>query len=309
MPCDLVSSLPRFLVGCGMAALMVTGCQPAATPGGGQVKPPTAHTKSEPAPPAEQAAPADHKTSALELPLTIPPQDEEPLARTVPRPSENVLAARRAMAQLVAASTSQGDAAQSEMVEQWAAAEKELQRLGTDALPVYVEALGSDQEVVRELASIYIAQLGPAASPATKTLIRCLTDSSQFVQANAASCLSTIPGQEDLVGRTLTRLLGAQDANVRLIAAASLSNVPEQARAALPQLIAKLDDTEGNVREAAARTIGTLGPEAKSAIASLQVLADQGSEPAGVAAAAAIRQIKGTASPDVATQTSGTLPE
>jgi hypothetical protein len=199
-------------------------------------------------------------------------------------------AAEKAFAKLLEAArgTSNG--------EQWQVAEAELQQLGTAALGTYLAHLHDEDQMVRELASMFLAQLGPEAESAAPILAGSLKDSSLFVRANVASVLSTIPDQEAVVTPVLVELLESNDANTRMIAATSLGNIASNRQLfaqAEPSLLKLLRDDEPQVRQAAIRSLGQAVAPGAQVRQSLRLVAQKSDDPLQEEAAAALRRLDG----------------
>ena len=223
----------------------------------------------------EPAVVASAEETQLEA---VPPQTEPAEPGDSP--------ATRAFDSLVKAAES-GDA------DGWAKADAELHQLGRAAVPALTARLTDTNPVSRELAAMFLAQLGPDAEPAAKGLVKLLSDESAFARVNAAAALSTFDGYTEQVVPVLTALLTNFDVNVRLTAATSLRNTGSAADKAVAALTQALSDTDSRVRTAAATTLGELGPSAAKSLSKLKQL--EGDEDAQVVAAAsrAVRRIDG----------------
>ena len=192
----------------------------------------------------------------------------------------------------------------------WTAAEQELQAVGADALPTLVRHLSDDNSAVREMAVMFIAQIGPAASSAAPALEQVLDDSSPLVQVNAASTILVLGDQPAVEGeadgvataaagqrvtaavRVLCSLLDAPEEQIRLTAISALGNAGSAAEPALPQLVALLQDDNPRIRGTAATTLGRLGPIAAGQANALRPLAKDADEEVRQAAALAWRQLR-----------------
>lgn len=182
-------------------------------------------------------------------------------------------------------------AAESSDAEGWTKAEAQIQELGAHATAALAERLTDENTVARELAAMFLAQIGPEAAPAAKALVKLLQDESAFARVNAAAALSTMEGFEEQAVPVLMELLKDTDDNIRLTAATSLRNVGPGAAPALVGLTRALNDPNPQIRAAAATTLGDIGPGAAKSLTMLRRLEDD-TEPAVVAAAArAVRRI------------------
>lgn len=216
-------------------------------------------------------------SKAAEPELVSVPEQAEPGDADFPRGSE-------AFAALV-------KAAESSDGEGWAKAEARIQELGAAATAALVERLEDQNQVARELAAMFLAQIGPEAAPAAKGLIKLLKDDSAFARVNAAAALSTMEGFEEQAVPVLTELLADADENIRLTAATSLRNVGPAAEVAIGGLTRALKDPNPQIRTAAATTLGEIGPSAKQSLPALRKMGTDAEEAVVSAAARAIRRI------------------
>lgn len=246
----------------GMALL--AGC-------GGGTKP-TANKAKTTSVDSQQADMADADTQLEEVPPQSEPGDPD-----FPRGSE-------AFTKLVAA-------AQSNDAEAWASAEAKLHELGAQATAALSGRLEDENTVARELAAMFLAQIGPDAVSAAKGLVKLLNDESTFARVNAAAALSTFEGYEDQVAPVLTELLIDTDENVRLTAATSLRNIGSAANKAVIPLTRSLKDPNPQIRAAAATTLGELGSAAFGSLPALRQLRADSESDVVTAAAQAIRRI------------------
>ena len=186
-------------------------------------------------------------------------------------------------------------AAEAGDAEAWTKADGELHELGLAAVPALAERLSDTNSIARELAAMFLAQLGPDASPAAEGLLKLLDDESTFARVNAAAALSTFEGHAERVAPVLTALLADDDVNVRITAATSLRNVGPSGSEAVGALSRALRDADSRVRAAAAATLGELGKLASSSLTTLRRLDDDEDEQVRTAAARAIKRIDETA--------------
>jgi HEAT repeat protein len=176
----------------------------------------------------------------------------------------------------------------------WAKAEASLRQIGKAAVPVLANALVSEDQTARELASMFLAELGPDAVGAGPQLKAALADSSHFVRGNAASTLTTFEQNLGPLVPVLADLLAVAEPSVRLTAARSLANTGEaNATQTIAALVAALQDSETAVQLAAAESLGKLGAVAKTAIPNLSVLNSNASPELVAAAQKAVRLISG----------------
>lgn len=250
-----------------LGLLLVCGC------GGGTAKPTFQ-------PHASTASPTVDKSA--DVAVTDPQLDEVPL-QSEPGDS-NALPGADAFAALV-------KAAETNDAEGWAKSEAKLQELGAQATAALAARLSDKSTVARELAAMFLAQIGPDASSAADGLSNLLSDESTFARVNAAAALSTFEGYAEQVTPVLIELLSDTDENVRLTAATSLRNVGPIAAKSVRALSQALRDPNPQVRAAAAATLGELGPSAVSSLPALRALRSDDDESVVAAAAQAIRQL------------------
>lgn len=255
--------LRRHLVVAVTGMALVVGCG-----GGTKPMPKTARSTVD----SKQADMAAAETELEEVPPQSEPGDPD-----FPRGSE-------AFARLVAA-------AQSNDAKAWAEAESQLQELGAKATAALTEKLEDENTVARELAAMFLAQIGPDAVSAAKGLTKLLQDDSTFARVNAAAALSTFEGYEDQVAPVLTALLVDSDENVRLTAATSLRNIGAAASKAVMPLTKSLKDPNPQIRAAAATTLGELGSVAFASLPALRQLRSDSEGDVVTAATQAIRRI------------------
>lgn len=207
---------------------------------------------------------------------------ESPELKSVPASSAS--RAREVFAAIIQAAEA-GDA------EAWTKSEGELHDLGLAALPALSERLGDANGVARELAAMFLAQLGPDAAPAADGLLKLLDDPSTFARVNAAAALSTFDGHAERIVPVLTSLLEDEDVNVRITAATSLRNAGSVAAQSITALTRSLEDVDARVRAAAAATLGEIGPSASSSLSALKRLDSDEDEQVQAAANRAIKRI------------------
>jgi HEAT repeat protein len=181
--------------------------------------------------------------------------------------------------------------------EAWTKAEQELQGLGASAVPALTTVLDGDLPLAREMAVMFLAQLGPQAEPAADALAKLLDDESSLVRVNAAGVLTTFETAPESAVLTLTALLTDTDPNIRTTAAGCLGNVPELPPAALRQLAGSLDDPEPSVRTAAATTLSRAGTKAAAVLPKLRQLTADDDETVRQAATMAVRLIDPSQAP------------
>lgn len=251
---------------CGIVCVGLLGC------GKTDIQP-TAGTASNP---ADSAA-----TSGVEA---LPDLQPVPAMADADQIAPTNVNARRVFDRWVAAAAANDPAA-------WTEAEQEMQALGATAVPALVAVLEEGQSLAREMAVMFLAQLGPQAEPAAAALAELLDDESALIRVNAAGVLTTFDGAPDSVVTTLTALLSDADPNIRTTAAGCLGNIAELSPTAIQRLIANLDDPEPRVRAASANTLSRSGTKASSALLKLRQLTADDDEAVRQAATIAARLV------------------
>jgi HEAT repeat protein len=261
----------RIQIACAVIGMsLVFGC-------GGGSKPTLQERASRGAKAGVEDSSAASNVAASEPVLEAVPVQSEPGEADFPRGSE-------AFAELV-------KAAQANDGEAWNKAEAKLHELGSSATAALAARLDDKNPVARELAAMFLAQIGPDASPAAKGLLTLLTDESTFARVNAAAALSTFDGYAEQTAPILTDLLSDPDENVRLTAALSLRNVGPAATKSVGNLVRVLGDPNPQIRAAAATTLGELGSAAAVSLPALRRLGTDSDEAVVTAASHAIRLI------------------
>ena len=232
----------------------------------------------DPEPVATEKVETDVTSVVISEPrLEAVPMQSEPGDADFPRGSV-------AFAELVkAAQTNDGDG--------WNKAETKLHDLGAGATAALAARLDDENPVARELAAMFLSQIGPDAASAAKGLLKLLSDESTFARVNAAAALSTFDGYADQTAPILTELLSDPDENVRLTAATSLRNVGPAAAKSVAALAQTLGDPNPQVRAATATTLGSLGSTAVNSLPALRRLGTDSDETVATAASQAIRLI------------------
>ena len=263
-------TMMRIQLACAVVAVsLVCGC-------GGGSKPAAKEQASRGAKPAAGESSAT-SVAASEPVLEAVPAQSEPGDADFPRGSE-------AFAELVTA-------AQANDGEAWTKAEAKLQELGSQATAALAARLDDENPVARELAAMFLAQIGPDAVSAADGLLKLLKDESTFARVNAAAALSTFDGYAEQTAPILTELLADADENVRLTAATSLRNVGPAAAKSVSGLARALGDPNPQVRAAAATTLGELGSTAVTSLPALRRMGTDADEAVVTAASQAIRRI------------------
>lgn len=304
-----------------VVGMAVAGCQ--------QAEDPALSTNSSNTPTQEDASPSGSQASQDDFPvLTIAPVTEAnsgsgvltipaavPGQLLLPVP-ENLTMAMGVRNGGLPESSPAAEAAFAELLQaarggstpdQWQVAEQKLTQLGTTALGIYVRHLKDDDLMVRELASMFLAQLGPEAESSAPEIVSSLQDHSLFVRANVASVLSSIVAYESKVAPVLLGLLESDEVNIRMIAATSLGNLTSQSDLVAqiePALLKLVDDPAVEVRQAAIRSLAQSGSGTPAIRKTLQAIARQPTDPLQEEAAQALRRLDGAPKPGDATPAS-----
>jgi HEAT repeat protein len=112
----------------------------------------------------------------------------------------------------------------------------------------------------RKSAAIELGRYGPAASNAVPALLQALNSGDDAVREGAATSLSGIHAEPEVVIPALIKCLDDDDVNVR--AAGALGGFGPAARAAVPQLIQLLHANDGETQFAAAAALKKIDPVA-----------------------------------------------
>lgn len=158
--------------------------------------------------------------------------------------------------------------------DEWQKADKQLMAFGKTAVPTLTVEMSSSELAARELASMYLASLGPDAKEAASALEKALQDESPFTQVNAASTLTHFPEYRNKAIPVLISLTKHTDPNTRLTAIYALGSLDSQTDEQLKAIKAALSDSDNEVRLAAIKVLGQIGNSAKETLTELQTLID-----------------------------------
>lgn len=158
--------------------------------------------------------------------------------------------------------------------DEWQKADKQLMAFGKTAVPTLTAEMSSSDSAARELASMYLASLGPDAKEAASVLEQALQDESPFTQVNAASTLTHFPEYRNKAIPVLVSLTKHTDPNTRLTAVYALGSLDTQTDEQLNAIKAALSDSDNEVRLAAIKVLGQIGTPAKETLTDLQTLID-----------------------------------
>jgi len=192
-------------------------------------------------------------------------------------------------------------AAEGDHPEDWATADAELKELGSEVVPALIPFLTHEQPLARELAVMFLAQVGPDAAAARESLIGLLSDPSPLIRVNAASLLTTFESPPASAIAALQELLTHDDPNLRVNALFALGNVPDAAAELVPAIAASLDSESPQIRHAAANTLSRLGEPARSSLPQLRNLLEDSDPAVKEAALFAIRVLDPAVTPASAT--------
>jgi HEAT repeat protein len=144
--------------------------------------------------------------------------------------------------------------------------QRTLDRLGDAALAELMEALGDTRDAVRGIAAAELAQLGPAARPATPVLLRLLKDQDRSVQRQAREALDHIGLDRDTATPVLRQLLDDETRELRFWAAEMLAGFDSaSADQAIPILLQGVE-SDNPVHDRAVRALTRLGSLAVPAL-------------------------------------------
>lgn len=158
--------------------------------------------------------------------------------------------------------------------DEWLKADKQLTAFGKTAVPTLTAELESSELSARELASMYLAGLGPEAKEAAPVLEKALQDESPFIQVNAASTLTHFPEYQNKAIPVLITLSKHEDHNTRLTSIYALGSLNPHSDDQLNAIKAALNDSESDVQLAAIKVLGQIGDPAKETLNDLQTLID-----------------------------------
>ncbi|QDT94551.1 HEAT repeat domain-containing protein [Gimesia algae] len=158
--------------------------------------------------------------------------------------------------------------------DEWIQADKKLSSFGKTAVPTLKDAMSHSDPGARELASMYLASLGPDAKEAAPVLETALQDASPFTQVNAASTLTHFPEYREKAIPVLISLTEHPDPNTRLTSIYALGNLESQSADQLSAIKAALNDSDPDVQLAAIKVLGQMGNPAKTTLTELQTLID-----------------------------------
>jgi HEAT repeat protein len=230
------------------------------------------------------STPAAPKTAAATL--MLPDLQPVPAMTAEAAPDESTVDVQaRAVFERWVAAASDNDP------EAWTKAEQEMQAVGAAAVPALVAVLEGEAPLAREMAVMFLAQLGPQAEPAASALAKLLDDESPLVRVNAAGALTTFETSPPAAATTLLDLLSDADPNIRTTAAGCLGNIAELPPAALAKLMTCLDDPIASVRAASATTLSRAGAKAAAALPKLERLKADEDETVRQAATVAARLV------------------
>ena len=156
--------------------------------------------------------------------------------------------------------------------DEWLKADKQLSAFGKTAIPTLITEMASSDLSARELASMYLAGLGPEAKEAAPVLEKALQDESPFVQVNAASTLTHFPDYRNKAVPVLITLAEQEDPNTRLTAIYALGNLESHSEEELNPIKTALADSDSEVQLAAIKILGQIGDPAKATLKELQSL-------------------------------------
>ncbi|QDU12204.1 HEAT repeat domain-containing protein [Gimesia aquarii] len=158
--------------------------------------------------------------------------------------------------------------------DEWLKADKQLSAFGKTAVPTLIAELGNPELSARELASMYLAGLGPEAKEAAPALEKALKEDSPFIQVNAASTLTHFPEYQGKAVPVLITLSKHEDPHTRLTSIYALGSLNPHSDDQLKAIKAALNDSDADVQLAAIKVLGQIGDPAKQTLKDLQTLID-----------------------------------
>ncbi len=150
-------------------------------------------------------------------------------------------------------------------------------QLGQVAVPVLVEALTSDEWLVRHRAAIILGKVGAEAKAAVSALVKSLKDENYNVAWSAASALGEIGSEANSAIPDLIEALNSH--HVRFHAVKALATIGADSEPVLDAFIAALNSNSKFLHADAARGIGLIGPKAKRAVTALRQAANENDDP------------------------------
>jgi len=172
------------------------------------------------------------------------------------------------------------------------AAAASMAKLGTNVLPVVLEACTSRDRRTRQCAVTALEVLRPAHDISVPVLVEMAHDKDPAFRALAMQTLTMLGWPDRKMIDAFKDGLADPTVEVRLAAVRGLGLAPWQAKSVVPALTESLNDTSPQVRESAARALGTMGVGAKPALAELARLAQDKEEPVRAAAKEAAARIE-----------------
>jgi HEAT repeat protein len=138
-----------------------------------------------------------------------------------------------------------------------------LVKIGTNALPVLIDALTNGNRYARMEVAGAIGYLREAGEPAVPGLVEYIKYDDSSVRANAIASLQAMPKQPDIAVPALLAALADPDAGVRGNAATVLKKYGEvEAEATIPRLVQVATQDENQLlRFRAAEILRALAPE------------------------------------------------
>ncbi|MCH9656125.1 MAG: HEAT repeat domain-containing protein [Planctomycetes bacterium] len=156
--------------------------------------------------------------------------------------------------------------------DEWLKADKQLSAFGKTAIPTLITEMASPDLSARELASMYLAGLGPESKEAAPALEKALRDDSPFIQVNAASTLTHFPEYRNKAVPVLITLTKHDDPNTRLTAIHALGSLEPHSEDQLNAIKSTLTDSDTEVQLAAIKILGQIGKPAKTTLSEIQSL-------------------------------------
>ena len=139
-----------------------------------------------------------------------------------------------------------------------------LAYLGTNGLPVLIDALTNGNATARLEAAGAVGWLREAGEPAVPALVQCIRDDSSGARVNAIAALQSIPKRPDIAVPALIAALADPDASVYRNAETVLHKYATvHADTTIPMLVeaARQDQNPLSIRFRAAELVRAIAPE------------------------------------------------
>ena len=165
-----------------------------------------------------------------------------------------------------------------------------------ESLDAFIDALDSDDVVLRRQAAWDLARLSIAAAPASAELIDALADEDAQVRRNAAMAIMRIGGVTPQPAETAAALLGilaeSEEADTRLLAVRAIGEIGDHSEETVDALLLVLAEDEGVLSYLVASALDTPGADTDALLPRLLEMLKSDNPAAITGAARAIYQIE-----------------